>query len=297
MNAGAEAREMACPMCASKSARLRFRDDPHALFDCAECDLTYVSPRVPEGDLIEDVYGESYWRSTEPRNGGYEDYRADADLYRRTFARRWKGLERHFPATGRALEIGCAAGYFLEELLGRGWDVLGIEPSAPMAATARKRLGANRILQATLAQSELAARDFDLIVLWDVLEHLPDPVEALRKARSALRPGGKLIVETQNIRAPFARLTGRRWHHFKHREHLVHFHRATLRECFERANLRVLEMSARGAGKYVRGEFIVERSQRLHRSLPRILRPLLGGSWSVYVNLGDELIAVAEADS
>jgi 2-polyprenyl-3-methyl-5-hydroxy-6-metoxy-1,4-benzoquinol methylase len=287
-------REVGCCLCGCDESRERFREGPFRVVDCASCGLTYVTPRLA-GDLVERVYGEDYWRSREPRSHGYADYLGDAALYRRTFGRRWRSLRAHLPRPGRALDVGCAGGFFLDVLLQEGWDALGLEPSAEMARRVAARLGPARVLRATLEEAELAPGTFDLVTLWDVLEHLRDPVAALVRVRELLRPGGRVVLETQDVRALFARLLGRRWQHYKHREHLVHFHRGTLARALEAADLRLLSLRRRAAGKYVRGEFLVERSARLHARLPALLGPLLGGPWALYLNLGDELIAVAEA--
>lgn len=284
-----------CPLCAGNEARLRFREGRVRVQDCLQCGVTYVTPRRSGAELLREVYGADYWRSPCPRTRGYADYAGDAELYGRTFARRWRSLARHVPASGRALDVGCAAGFFLAFLAERGFQVQGLEPSVEIAALARERVGAQRVQVATLEQAELEPGSFDLISLWDVIEHLPQPLAALQRVRELLAPGGRVILETQDISSPMARLCGRRWQHFKHDEHLVHFTPASLTAACARAGLRVAHMQRRGAGKYVRGSFLAERSGRVHRALPGLLRPLLGGDWSIYVNPGDELIAILEA--
>jgi len=290
----AELVPVACSLCGSEEAQPRFREEPFGIVDCASCGLTYVTPRVA-GDLVNRVYGPDYWRSPRPREEGYADYGADAELYRRTFARRWRALQPFLPSTGRVLDVGCAAGFFLDVALVDGWEAVGLEPSPAMAERARRRLGSERVLPFTLGEDPLEAQSFDLVTFWDVLEHLPEPLAALDRARELLRPGGRVVIETQDVRSAFARLLGRRWQHYKHREHLMHFNARTLERALEHAGLRLVRIGRRAAGKYVRGDFLVERSARLHPRLPALLRPVLGGDWSVYLNFGDEMIAVAEA--
>ncbi len=295
MSTSSEARTAvdSCTLCGSTDARQRFREEPFAVLDCQSCGLTFVSPCLDPESLVSEVYDADYWHSSRPRERGYGDYRRDRDLYLRTFKRRWNVIRKHFSSPGRVLDVGCASGDFLHVLEAEGWEVLGLEPSSPIAETARARIGADRVIESSLTDVQLDPESLDLITLWDVLEHLPDPVESLRKAHGLLAPGGKLVLETQDVRSLLARLMGRRWHHFKHQEHLVHFHPGTLRRALEEAGFDLIELRRRGAGKYVRGDFVVERSARLHPRLPGLLRPFLGGQWSTYVNLGDELIAIA----
>jgi SAM-dependent methyltransferase len=291
--------DVACPLCAARERRLRFRDEPFGVWICAGCDLTYVSPRVPASELLERVYDASYWRSAAPRLRGYRDYAGAADEARATWARRLDALAAHLPPGGDALDVGCAAGFFLEALAARGWRVHGLEPSAPMYEVAAARLGAHCVHRGTLADlpPRWPAR-FDLVTLWDVLEHLPDPVAALRRARAALAPGGRLVLETQNVASVAARVLGRRWHHYKHEEHLAHFHPGTLTRALAAAGLEVLALTPRGAGKVVRLDFLAERAGRF--GLGRLLGPLLrllvrAGNPACYVNPLDELVVVARA--
>ncbi len=287
--------EVACALCGSAERRVRFRDGPFAVVTCADCDLTYVTPRVPPEQLVETVYGEDYWRSPAAKERGYTDYRADADLYRRTFELRKRLVDRFAPRPGRVLDVGCAAGFFLSVMRDAGWDVTGLEPSAPIRRAARALLGDEAVLAEPLGVAELPRRSFDLVTMWDVLEHLPDPVAALRAARVLLAPGGRLLVETQNVRSLAARVLGRRWQHYKHAEHLHHFHAGTLERAFELAGLRTLHRTARYGGKLVSPAFVAERAGRVHPILSTVLSPLTRFQGAgFYVNLYDELIAVAE---
>jgi hypothetical protein len=109
-----------------------------------------------------------------------------------------------------------------------------------------------------------------------------------------LRPGGALILETQNVDSRFARLLGRRWQHYKHQEHLYHFNPATIARLLEQEGWEVVSNTPRFGGKYVSLSFIAERAGRLSPAAAFVLKPLnLLGRVSLYVNLRDEMVVVA----
>ena len=294
----AATKQSTCALCGSSEQRLRFRDGPFSVVACCTCELTYVTPRLVDEQLLTRIYDELYWSSPVASDRGYTDYAGDEELYLRTFERRVAGLERHLAPQltrpGRVLDIGCAAGYFLRVMQRRGWDVHGIEPSRSIRALAERDLGPERVHAALLPDAKLEPGSFDLVTLWDVLEHLPEPVETLRAAASLLRPDGRLLVETQNVGSPFARLLGRRWQHYKHAEHLWHFNRRTLRDGLKRAGLRPVLMTPRHAGKYVSAAFVHERISRFGRAASTLATPLGWlGERACYINPRDELIAIA----
>ncbi|MCA8980260.1 MAG: class I SAM-dependent methyltransferase [Planctomycetes bacterium] len=282
----------ACALCGSRERRTRFKEGEHAIVTCTECDLTYVTPRMTAELLLSAVYDADYWHSARPRERGYADYLADRALHERTFRRRWRGIRRHAPRTGRALDLGCADGAFLAVLREVGWQVQGVEPTA-MAAAARERLGDDAILQVPIELLRLPDAHYDLITLWDVLEHLPDPVACLKSAREWLRPDGLLVLETQDVRSFAARVFGRRWHHYKHAEHLHHFHADTLKRALRESGFEIVERRRGLAGKHVRGSFVAERAARVSPALSRALHRLLPADRALYVNLFDELIVTA----
>lgn len=283
-------RYVACALCGSSERSTVFQEGAFSVVDCSACGLRYVTPRLEDADLIEQVYDASYWRSSAPRERGYADYVGDDASYLRTFELRERYVRRFRPAPGRVLDVGCASGAFLRVMRARGWSVHGIEPSDPIRAVASRHLGAESVD----ADWDRCGSEFDLVTLWDVLEHAPDPVELLRRAAAALVPGGLVLVETQNVRSFAARVLGRRWQHYKHLEHLVHFDPHTLARALSDAGLRPIARTSRFAGKFVDARFVVERAQRVHPLLSRLAAPLvLLGRRGFYVNPFDEMIVVA----
>lgn len=285
--------EIPCILCGTDESVTLFAEPPFRIVRCIECGLVYTLPRLPTTSISE-MYQVGYWRSAEARNFGYTDYLRDRDRYLRTFHLRSKVIDHYKPSPGRVLDIGCAAGFFLKVMEAKGWETTGVELSAFMANYARTELKLNNVFTGTLEEQPFDAESFDVITLWDVIEHLEDPRAVLATAKRLLKNDGILVLETQNVESVFARLMGRRWHHYKFEEHLWHFSPTTLSALLGLESFAVTEMSARRAGKFVTMNFVIERSARIHSALPRLLQPLrCFGALSLYVNPMDELIAVA----
>jgi SAM-dependent methyltransferase len=288
-----------CQVCGSEQSDLMFEEPPHAVRRCTDCGLVFVTPRMGDDDLKREVYGDSYWKSDKPREHGYADYTDDEPLYLKTFQRRRALVEKHCPQRGRVLDIGCAAGYFLRVMQQEAWDTRGIELSPSIAAEARSHLGPKNVWIGTLDDlpddtEGFEPASFDLVTMWDVLEHVPNPQALLRQAHAMLRPGGTLILETQNVDSRFANLLGRRWHHYKHQEHLYHFNPSTLQQLLAQGGFEVVVNTPSYGGKYVSFSFIAERAARLHGVVSFLLKPMaLLKNANLYLNFRDEMVVVA----
>jgi SAM-dependent methyltransferase len=166
---------------------------------------------VPSPDESAALYGESYF--TGGGVGEYIDYAADEDLHRINARSQLARLARvRTGPPGRLLDFGCAHGFVADELRAAGWDVEGVEVSDVAAQYARERFGLTvypDFEKATAANGDGA---FDVITFFQVLSQLPDSAAALDSARTLLRPGGMVMVESSNRAGTIARALGRRWH-------------------------------------------------------------------------------------
>jgi SAM-dependent methyltransferase len=154
-----------------------------------------------------------------------------------TFSRALDRLETRVPRRGQLLDVGCYTGVFLGVAEARGWPVTGIEPSRWASEVARRR--GHTVHQGSIATAPMPAHGFAVITMWDVIEHLADPVRELELAHAAASDDGWLVVSTLNVDAWIARLLGGRWPWYM-RMHLIYYTRRTLAAVLARAGWRTV---------------------------------------------------------
>ncbi|MCC7106811.1 MAG: class I SAM-dependent methyltransferase [Chloroflexi bacterium] len=208
-----------------------------------------------------------------------------------TFNRVLDDLEQH-EATGRLLDVGCHTGVFLTVARERGWDVSGVEPSRWSVDRARER-GLD-VLHGTFGTVSLPAGGFDVITMWDVIEHLADPLAELQHAAALLRPGGLLAISTMNVEAWFPRVLGRHWPWYM-QMHLYYFTPSTLRQMLAEAGFEVARSVAHK--RVVRLAYLVSRLEAYCRPVARLLEWVVNrrgqGDRLVSVDLGDIFVTFA----
>src|ERR1039457_5344759 len=191
--------------------------------------------------------------------------RMDVEVYEAEHESRVQTAKRHvrllsrWASPGRLLDVGCASGVFLEQALRFGWDVAGVEPNEALVSKAARRVGSQRLWNTTLEEADFAPESFDAITLWDVVEHVVDPPDFLRRCARLVKPSGTILFKIPNLDSWQARVMGRRWPLLLP-EHLGYFTRSSIRASAERAGLEVV-FFGRGAVTFTAGYILLRAGQ------------------------------------
>lgn len=192
---------------------------------CVGCGLATTAPLPASMD--------AYYPAAYRRYGG-----ATSFTLRQLYGTKVRGWLRRLPRQGRALEVGCGAGWMLRGLRDHGWQVYGNERTV---TDARVAVLANQIPVFVGELDALSTRKgFDLLILFQALEHLRSPLAMLRRGATLLAPDGVMVMAVPNLASWQARLFGASWFHLDVPRHLHHFSPATLASACERAGLRVI---------------------------------------------------------
>ncbi|MEX2221172.1 MAG: class I SAM-dependent methyltransferase [Candidatus Rokuibacteriota bacterium] len=183
---------------------------------CARCGLLMTSPRDDDATLGR-IYAELADHSSEVEDGARS----------RTVADRLALVGSYRRLPGRLLDVGCGTGVFVCAAQDGGWEATGVDASAWAVAMGGQRCPRARFRAGLLSEIDFPAGSFDVVTLWDVLEHVPRPVETLEKIRSWLALDGWLFLSLPNAESRIARLMGKRWVLLL-REHLWYFSPATI---------------------------------------------------------------------
>lgn len=207
-----------CPLCGHPDTVLRHENtdflfrtsrDRFRVFVCASCRCGFQHPR-PSAATLSTAYPARYWWVAGEKARGLGARMEEA--YRETVLRHHVRVARKcFPVPAPdVLDVGCGSGTFLHLLQKKGARVTGLEVSPEAARAVRDHYGFP-VENAGVEDADLPPASFDLVTSFHVLEHLGDPLEALRRMGGWLRPGGALLVQVPNFASLQARLFGRRW--------------------------------------------------------------------------------------
>lgn len=204
---------------------------------CGACGLARTVPR-PDPARLADYYPTSYYGAPTARRFPAVVER----LQRRLYRARARAVEQVAGAKGRVLDVGCGRGFLLDAFRRRGWEVQGTELDERSAAHAREALGIP-VHVGPPGSEPWPDGHFDAVVLWHVLEHLPDPSAELARVRRLLASGGVLMVGIPDFGSPEARLARQGWFHLDVPRHLCHPSAGWLAAALDEAGFEVRRSS------------------------------------------------------
>ena len=267
-----------CDLCKSDQSEVitRQRDlllevtnDEFTIVKCRQCGLVYLNPR-PSKELLSSYYPTVYYPPVQARTRPQFQQQAkkfsaqikrwvleDYYGYPSTGSSGWWRIVRRvllwpdktlrelkgrhplpWRGEGKVLDVGCGTGGNLKTLQAQGWDPYGIEISEVAAAHARELVTGN-IHTGTLESAPFPPQSFDLVFMSHSLEHLPSPVDALRRVHRLLKDDGLLAITVPNVNSLEFKLFGRWWFPLDPPRHFYHFDKCSLSGIVAQAGFRL----------------------------------------------------------
>ena len=205
---------------------------------CTSCGYGWTDPVLP-AEALRAHYPDSYHGDTAAMLDDFLSGKLVA-------SRSWRGevekvrVVQSFVKGGDILDVGCGDARFLLALLPQNWRRTGIDFARETLELVAARISCLRLIPGSIDTEKLEPESFDVLTLWHVLEHLPDPGMTLEKAARLARPNGWVFVSLPNFGSLQASLFRRYWYCFDDvPRHLHHFSRRSLDLLLQRAGFQV----------------------------------------------------------
>lgn len=233
------------------------------IVQCNHCGYVYANPRWTTEEILgayTAVEDETYVEEREGRELTFQKHLAEMEKFTG-------------PGNGRTLlDVGAYIGVFVEIARQAGWDACGVEPSEWAAGEAQKQ--GLPVIHGTQDAPELAGRQFDVITMWDVIEHVTDPSGEMAKAYNLLKPGGWLVLHTMDIDSRMARLMGGRWPWLMDM-HIHYFSQQTMAQMLQKNGFDIVWSGPQG--RYLRLNYLVSRVAAMNRYLGHLTKAVVNG--------------------
>lgn len=225
-----------CNLCNRPDVKLLFEDirkfdRSYNVYQCPHCDTAVTVP-FPDKEELNRLYSSDNYRAHDRR------FIYPVELFVKHFnSSRLRSIER-ICKKGRMLDIGCGRGLALHMAREKGWETFGLEFSDDSAFHAKNILDLD-VRTGGLPEAGFEHNSFDVITIWQVLEHMEKPEQTLRECYRLLKTGGVLVMSVPNRESLQARFSGRHWFHLDVPYHLYHFSAEGIKGLLERLSFRV----------------------------------------------------------
>ena len=278
-----------CIICGGQNQKMIYDE---LLIHCLDCGFVTANLEIEHKDLMA-IYSEKYFKGD-----AYDDYARDKEEHQQNFRKRMSAVEKIIPPEKlkKIFEIGCAYGFF-GELVTKGWkaDYTGIDISSDATEYAKTTLKLN-VFCGDYLQSFQNAFTFDTVFMWDVIEHLRNPMTVVEKISKEISPGGYMVITTGDIGALLPKLQGRKWRMISPPIHLHYFNKKSITKLLEANGFRITEISypavARSIKQIFYSLFMLHREkspaiiQKIYNAIPEKMH--------ISLNTFDIMVVVAQ---
>jgi SAM-dependent methyltransferase len=217
-----------CIICDNK----KFRSLYGELIQCESCGLV-VASEIPTEKEIQKLYQQEYFFGME-----YSDYKADRPALEANFKKRIKRLEKSIHKDATVVELGSAYGYFLNLIKENVKSHIGFEISKDGVNYSVNELSVKAVND-DFMKHKIDTKSVDLVVMWDVVEHLTEPDIYIEKASKILKKGGKLVLTTGDIERLIPKIRKNKWRMIHPPTHIYYFSATTLSRLLDKYGFKI----------------------------------------------------------
>lgn len=225
-----------CSVCNQKSNENLFIKNQGEYFFCKHCAHVFLGNPFAEKTMLD------YYNGYPPSS--LEWHQNESDYYRRIYNSGLDMLTKSIgenPGRSTILDVGCSSGFFMSIAEERLIEAYGVEPNVIESKHAKSK--GLKVLGKTIDEIE-SHKKFDSITLWDVLEHINDPVMLIKRFRSLLKTGGVIFVQVPSSQSLAARIMREHCNMYDGIEHITLFSAKSLEHAFSKAGFDLVTMQS-----------------------------------------------------
>lgn len=280
-----------CNICGNLNADFWAKKNSFEIYKCNQCDAIFVGGKYD----VSKIYSEDYFSGA--KSGfGYVDYDRDKAPMVKTFDYFLTVIEKFCPEKGKLLDVGAASGFFLKIAQKRGWNVNGVEISEFAASKAREK--ELDVITGAIEDLQNCGECFNVITMWDVIEHMPDFASTLDATNKLLENGGIIAINTPDSGSFVAKMLGKSWHLLTPPEHLVIFNQKNLSDLLKKKGFKILVITKKGKKFTLQYIFQILANRRRDLAFLGTLSEFFSGNFLgkifLPVNLRDNFFIVAK---
>lgn len=280
-----------CPVCFLNRINIYLIKNGYFLRQCCECGFIFVWP-LPQD--TENLYTKEYFYKDSKTKcvSGYTDYEKDKASMKDVFYKYLIDLEK-FTKGRKIFDVGAATGYFLDLAKTRGWQTGGNELSSHATGIARNK--GHNVFAGDLTKMDMY-ENYDVITMWDVLEHVKNPQKNLISANKILSSEGILAINTVDRKSLWARFWGKKWSMIVPPEHLYYFDSSSLTTLLKRAGFDIVaikKIGKRYSIPYIFKTLCFWRGGLFWKKMTQFFSTPIWRKFSIPINLRDNIFVVA----
>lgn len=285
---------MKCPVCKT-SMQPFLKKAGYVLFECETCDLKITDFNNDYESFVRKFYSKGYFTGSQ-KHAAYENYKEDKPFIKKNMQVFLDKIKK-YKKNGKLLDVGCALGFLIEMANDQGYDAYGFDPSKYAIDEAKKLIG-NRVKLGSIQSVRYPKNSFDIITLFDVFEHLKDPMKDTKKLRSLLKKNGIIVIATGDTGSLYARVFKRKWTFYNPPQHIYHFNKKNLTTVLTESGFTPLQWFK--VGKWLSFGYVLhlarvlaesKKAQFLYKYLKKYPRIL---SLPLYLSLRDNMVVIAK---
>ena len=286
-------KKLQCYLCKKKTVKKAFTKLGWTILHCSSCGLFKLDFQGSYKHFIKEYYNKKFFTGSKER-AGYFDYEGDRVAERRNMRSYIQGIKK-YKKKGKLLDVGCATGLFMQESVNSGFDAYGIDVSAYAIKIAIKRFG-NKVRLSSIEDVNFKKSSFDLVTLFDVVEHVENPRKVLLKIHNLLKEKGLLVINTGDTNSFFAKLQGKYWHFFIPPQHFFYFSQQNLKTLLSQSGFEVINVEH--DGKWVSLRYLFHLAKQIQNDIIgkigfALVKGNLLGNIRLYLNFFDNMTVYA----